>query len=211
LRHEAQYRLASGLEAGILGVMANSRNQFILSIMSRDRIGIVYEVSTAISELEGDIADLRQSVLRGYFTMILLASFPARVTGEAIRRQLAALYLPGMPSLEIAVKRADEVAVDKGQNGLENAYVLTASGPDRIGFVATVSAFCARHGINILDLSTAVRNGLYTMILLVDLEACPEDVGTVRQALERFGREAGLRVVLQHYDVFRATNEVSIL
>jgi predicted amino acid-binding ACT domain protein len=179
--------------------------------MSRDRIGIVYEVSTAISELKGDIADLRQSVLRGYFTMILLASFPSTVTEDAIRERLAALNLAGVPSLEIAVQRADEVVSGSGREALQNAYVLTASGPDRIGFVATVSAFCARHGINILDLSTAVRNGAYTMILLVDLEGCPEDIGTVRQALERFGQENGLRVVLQHYDVFRATNEVSVL
>ena len=192
-------------------MMTNPQSQFVLSIMSRDRIGIVYEVSTAISELEGDIADLRQSVLRGYFTMILLASFPATVTEDAIQERLAALDLDGVPSLEIAVKRADEVAPDNGTCALENAYVLTASGSDRIGFVATVSAFCARHGINILDLSTAVRNGSYTMILLVDLEGCPEDIGTVRQALGRFGREHDLQVVLQHYDVFRATNEVSIL
>ncbi len=40
--------------------------------MSRDGIGIVYAVSHAISRMVGDIADLRQSVLRGYFTMILL-------------------------------------------------------------------------------------------------------------------------------------------
>jgi predicted amino acid-binding ACT domain protein len=189
--------------------MIDTKNEFVVSIMSRDRIGIVYEVSTAISELEGDIADLRQSVLRGYFTMILLASFPAAITEDAIRRRLAALSLAGVPSLEVAIKRAEGITSAETEDDLCDAYVLTASGPDRIGFVATVSAFCARHGINILDLSTAVRNGSYTMILLVDLEGCPEDIGEVRRALERFGRESALRVVLQHYDVFRATSHVA--
>ena len=45
--------------------------------MSIDRIGIVHEISRAISELQGNIADIRQSVLCGYFSMILLAAFPA--------------------------------------------------------------------------------------------------------------------------------------
>ena len=60
--------------------MPEQAKLFFLSISSRDRIGIVYQVSSAISELGGDIADLRQSVLRGHFTMILLASFPDTVT-----------------------------------------------------------------------------------------------------------------------------------
>ena len=69
--------------------MSETGNQFVISIMSRDRVGIVYEISKAISELDGNIADIRQSVLCGYFTMILLASFPDAVNQRAIERKLA--------------------------------------------------------------------------------------------------------------------------
>ena len=188
--------------------MVNTSQEFVISITSRDRIGIVYDVSSAISELRGDIADLRQSVLRGYFTMILIASFPAEVAAETIRRRLVALNTPGKPPLEIFVTRAEGVAVEEA--GMpENAYVLTASGRDRIGFVATVSSFCAGNQINILDLSTAVAGGSYTMMLLVDLSRC--DTGEIRRRLKQFGQETGFDVVLQHYDIFKATHEVSIL
>ena len=47
--------------------------------MSRDRVGIVRDVSAAVRDLHGDIADLSQTVLRGYFTMILLVTFPGDV------------------------------------------------------------------------------------------------------------------------------------
>jgi glycine cleavage system transcriptional repressor len=180
--------------------MADTGQQFVISVTSRDRIGIVRDVSSAISGLRGDIADLRQSVLCGYFTMILIASFPAGVTAATIRARLAAVNTPDRPALEITV---DEPGV------LENAYVLTASGPDRIGFVATVSSFCASHQINILDLSTAVADGSYIMMLLVDLSRC--DTGDIRRRLKQFGRENGFKVVLQHYDIFKATHEVSTL
>jgi predicted amino acid-binding ACT domain protein len=191
--------------------MPESSKQFFLSISSRDRIGIVYQVSSAISELDGDIADLRQSVLRGYFTMILLASFPPAVSLREIEARLDALNVAGLPPLLFSVLPADEMP-DPGTDGVpKDAYVLTASGQDRIGFVAAVSAFCARNGINILDLSTAVADGAYTMILLVDLAKCPDDVGTLRLKLDRFQDEMELQVVLQHYAILAATNEVSIL
>jgi glycine cleavage system transcriptional repressor len=188
--------------------MADTGQQFVISVTSRDRIGIVRDVSSAISGLRGDIADLRQSVLCGYFTMILIASFPAEVTAETIRARLAAVNTPGRPALEITVNPVEGAAVDEA-GALENAYVLTASGPDRIGFVATVSSFCASHQINILDLSTAVADGSYIMMLLVDLSRC--DTGDIRRRLKQFGRETGFKVVLQHYDIFKATHEVSTL
>ncbi len=43
--------------------MNSKQHQYVISIMSRDRVGIVHEVSQAISDLEGNIAEIRQSVL----------------------------------------------------------------------------------------------------------------------------------------------------
>jgi ACT domain-containing protein len=143
--------------------------------------------------------------------MILLASFPTTVTRSTIEQRLGSLNVAGLPALHVSVLPADDVPDTDVESALENAYVLTASGQDRIGFVATVSAFCAQNGLNILDLSTAVDNGSYTMILLVDLAQCPEDVGGLRHKLDGFQQETGLQVVLQHYAILAATNEVSIL
>jgi len=186
--------------------MSQERSQFVITVMSQDRVGIVAQVSSAISGMEGDIADLRQSVLRGYFTMILIASFPEAMTAEHVRERLADLNTGETPELEITAKPVEDVPAEDAVP-LDNAYVLTASGEDRIGFVAAVSSFCAQHEINILDLSTAVDDELYIMILLVDLSRCG-DVGAIRCQLDRFAQETGLNTVLQHHDIFRATNEV---
>ncbi len=192
------------------------RKQFVISVLSRDRVGIIAQVSSAVSSLQGDIADLRESVLRGYLTMIFLVTFPGEQTAEALRERLQALNTPDQPRLDFLVQPADDAAppdqpgVPPNAGGKEHRYVLTASGRDRIGFVATVSSFCARHNINILDLSTAVTDGSYIMILLVDLSRCP-DLAEIRRQLKAFGQESGLCLVLQHYDIFKATNEVSVL
>lgn len=186
--------------------------QFVITILSRDRVGIIADVSGAISVLEGDIADLRESVLRGYLTMILLATFPPSQTAQAIQQSLQAINIrrADRPPLDVIVRTADD-ALPPGQSNIpDGTYVLTATGSDRIGFVASVSDFCARHNINILDLSTAVSEGAYTMILLVDLSE-RGDVADIRRQLQAFGQESGLNLVLQHYAIFKATNEIGLI
>ena len=60
----------------------------MVSVMSRDQVGIVSEISQAIQLLEGNLADVRQSVLRDYFTMTLLVEFPSAVSPERLRAAL---------------------------------------------------------------------------------------------------------------------------
>jgi glycine cleavage system transcriptional repressor len=189
--------------------MSEPQEQFVISIMSRDRVGIVYEVSKAISELGGNIADIRQSVLCGYFTMILLASFPRHVTQRAIERKLSGVDAHSETPIDAVVEKVEEIALTSFSPKPENAYVLTATGTDKIGFVATVTSFCAQHHINILDLSTTVSEGSYVMILLLDLNHSVP-ISEVRNDLHQFAQETGLKVVLQHYDIFRAVSEINL-
>ena len=189
--------------------MSDTQEQFVISIMSRDRVGIVYEISKALSELNGNIADIRQSVLCGYFTMILLVSFPSKVTQRAIERKLAEVDAHSETAIDTVVKKIKEASPVSPIPIPENAYVLTATGVDRIGFVATVSSFCVKHNINIFDLSTTVSGNDYVMILIVDLHQCAS-INDVRRDLHQFSEETGLRLVLQHHDIFRAVNEINL-
>ena len=181
--------------------------EFVISMMSRDRVGIVYEVSKAISDLGGNIADVRQSVLCGYFTMILLAAFPSEISQKDIKRKLAEVDSKSETTFDVAVKLVQTDTLETFASLPEHTYVLTAKGTDQIGLVATVSEFCSRHSINILDLSTTVSDGAYVMILLIDMSRC--SIGDVRSDLPGFMQQTGLNVVLQHHDIFRAVNEVN--
>jgi glycine cleavage system transcriptional repressor len=189
--------------------MSQSQNHYVISIMSRDHVGIIHEVSKALQDLNGNIADARQSVLCGYFTMLLLASFPADVTRRDIERKLAEADAHSESALEATVRQADETTLTLFAPQPENTYVLTASGADRVGIVATVSGFCVQHQINILDLSTAISDGDYVMILLVDLNQ-HVSIGAVRNDLQVLARKTGLKMVLQHHDIFKAVNEINL-
>ena len=181
--------------------------EYIISITSLDRIGIVYDISGAISSLNGNITDSRQSVMCGYYTMIFRASFPAVVSRRDIERKLSEVDARSETAIN-AVVHPVELPLP-APTAPENYYVLTATGPDHIGFVATVASFCVQHKINIIDLSTTLSDGDFVMILVVDLGCCPS-IHELRQALAVFAAENELKMVLQHHDIFKAVNEISL-
>ena len=189
--------------------MSEAQEQFVISIMSRDRVGIIYEISKALGELGGNIADVRQSVLCGYFTMILLASFPPNVTKRAVERKLSEVDAYSETVIESAVKQVEESAITSFSPTPENAYVLTVTGTDHVGIVEEVAHFCVLHNINILDLSTTVSDGAYVMVLVLDLDCC-DSINVFRRDLQDLARATGLKLVLQHYDIFRAVNEINL-
>ncbi|MEI6290340.1 MAG: ACT domain-containing protein [Chloroflexota bacterium] len=188
--------------------MTKPPDEYLISITSRDRIGIVYEIARAISELEGNIADSRQSLLCGYYTMLMRCAFPAYVTQQAIQAKLSAVSSQSKTKLFSIVIPSEQTELDKSGTDLKSKYVLTISGPDHIGFIANVAAFCVSHQINILDLSTTESDGEYVMILLVDIgNTNSEDL---RQSIKIFSHENSLNMVLQHYDIFKAVNEINL-
>lgn len=178
----------------------NSEKSMVITVMDRDRPGIVAEVTEAIGGLGGDLADLSQTVLCGYFTMILVAEFPPAVDAEQIERALAT-----GGSSHVHVVCATDLPPEKTDSS--HVYVLSAIGRNRIGLVARVSRFCFDRGVNILDLASHAENGLYTMMLQIDLAGIAS-IETFERELAAFGRHADLNIVLQHNDIFRATNEI---
>ncbi len=188
--------------------MAEPQQQYVISIMCRDRVGLVYEITSAISELGGNIADLRQSVLCGYFTMILLAAFPADVEKRTIERKFAEVDSKSETVIDTAVEKVPS-QTPTADTAPQIVYVLTATGSDRVGLVATVTGFCAEHNILILDASTAVSADEYVMILMIELNDRTV-IGQVRTELQQYAQANNLKVVLQHHDIFQAVNEINL-
>lgn len=175
--------------------------------MAPDRVGIIHDITRTIADLEGNLTDIRQQVLQGYFSMILYGSFPDKVPPETIREQLLAVDTNN--PFEISIKPVIEAMPIPAAPAPADSYVLTARGVDRIGFVALVSGFCTEHDINILDLSTTSTGETYTMMLLVDLNRC-STLEELRTDLEQFNRQHDLSLLLQHHDIFTATNEIQL-
>ena len=179
-------------------------NHYVISIMTRDRVGIIADVTALLRNLGSNLADLSQTVQGGYFTMIVLAAFPDTVSAEQIRAALVALDKEDPFEVGIKLRKPQPQLAASGE---ENRYVLTAVGPDKSGLVAALSGFLREKGINIEDLSTLVEGDKYWMILQVCLP--PQmPVAKLKRSLKLAMADVGISAELQHHDIFRATNEV---
>ena len=58
--------------------------------------------------------------------------------------------------------------------------IITVLGSDRSGIVAAVASALARHDVNILDISQTILQGIFTMTMLVDLQAADVDFSAVQ-------------------------------
>lgn len=173
--------------------------------MSRDRTGIVADITGAIYELGGDLADLNQSTLGGYLTMILFAAFDAPVTPDMLTDKIAEIDSP--TRLDVVVREVvDPVAQDSSELP-GRTYIMTTQGVNRKGIVYGISSFCFENDINIMDLATAIKDDTYTMVLQLDLSAVAS-IAEVRRKLQKYADKNELQVVLQHHDLFKVTNEI---
>jgi glycine cleavage system transcriptional repressor len=176
---------------------------YIVTVTAADRVGIVYSVSGALRDQQGNIVELSQTVLRGYFTIILAVSFP----DPRDPRQLAeAISEAGKRfRLTVAVIEAkDETLVPQVLHG--ERFILTVLGADRPGSIHGIAGCLASHGVNIVDLHARVDGERFSLVMEAFL---PADLspGVVRAELERFGRDLGLDVYVQHENIFLATSE----
>lgn len=64
----------------------------ILTVIGRDRSGIIARTSTLLYKHEANIEDLTQTILSGYFTMVMLLDLSAMTASfEELQAQLNAL------------------------------------------------------------------------------------------------------------------------
>ncbi|BHH81729.1 glycine cleavage system transcriptional repressor [Desulforhopalus sp. 52FAK] len=184
------------------------RKQMIISVMSKDRPGIIASITGAIFRLNGDVADLNQTVLCGYLTMILSATFEDDVTKEDLHAAIS--HVKTESKFEVSIKEippSEELTTDGVP---EETYILTVQGPNRGGIVHDISQFCFEHNVNIFDLATTLKDGQYTMALQLDLKNCSCKMIELQARLEEYATNNGLTVMMQHNDIFQVTNEITL-
>ena len=86
--------------------------------------------------------------------------------------------------------------------------ILTVLGKDKAGIIATVSTILAENNINIEDISQTVMQGYFTMIMLVNLENSKVSFSELVELTSKKGEEIGVKIILQHEDIFNSMHRV---
>ena len=86
--------------------------------------------------------------------------------------------------------------------------VVTVTGKDKVGIIATASAECAKYGANIVDISQTVLDGYFAMIMLVSLEGLAVDFATFSDAMSKAGGANGVDIRVMHEDIFNTMHRI---
>jgi glycine cleavage system transcriptional repressor len=179
---------------------------YVLDVMSDDHPGIVAAVTSAVESLGGNIDACSQTVLGGYFTLIMIVSSPQSVDPQVLVDRVretdggANFQVLARPALPAEARPVCEKS---------DRFVITAFGKDQPGIVRRFSQYLAGKDINIVDLYGDRKDEEFVLIGQLEVPA-HWDIRMLQTDLEQMGDELGFTVKLQHENVFVATNQLRL-
>ena len=84
----------------------------------------------------------------------------------------------------------------------KNTAVISVIGKDRVGIIAGVATLLSQNDINIKDISQTILDGIFTMIMMVDLKDNDIENSDIVDKLNALGEELGVTITIQHTDLF---------
>lgn len=86
--------------------------------------------------------------------------------------------------------------------------VITVTGKDSVGIIASVSNECAKYDANIVDISQSVLSEYFAMIMLADIDKLSVPFSDFVDAMAVLGKDKGLSVQVMHEDIFNTMHHI---
>jgi glycine cleavage system regulatory protein len=158
----------------------------VLTIMGKDRPGLVKNLSKIITDHGGDWLDSHLAEVAGYFGGLLQVSVPEE-KADALSDALGNLKSEG---LEVLLMPSSEVDIPPDSLELQ----LSVVGNDRPGIVSHVTDVIASHGANLLALETeyssAPMSGQEIFNAMATIQLPSEDsLAAIRSDLEKIASD----------------------
>jgi glycine cleavage system transcriptional repressor len=154
---------------------------FALTIIGRDRPGIVSQVTEALYSLGCNIADSSCSILGGQFAMILIIAHPEFSDKESFGDAFTTLEESGLSVFLRTLKPGGE----KHTKIEGEICMISVYGADKPGIVYRVSKELGEHKVNITDLNTKLVGSDDRPVYVMMLEAIlpegmePEEIESI--------------------------------
>ncbi len=183
--------------------MKNETNRYVISVLIADRPGILQDVTSTVTELGANIDGIRQTVVAGYFTVMLTATLPTQVSATDVQQRMLKSFPSGDASITVVAYDYTR-ALAKRHN---ERYMVTLTGDDHTGILQAVTKFFAERNINIEDWNVEFSGAHITHVGQISV---PEmlDVHQVQIEFRHLAQKLQLNAGMQHEGIFRAISEV---
>lgn len=86
--------------------------------------------------------------------------------------------------------------------------IVTVVGKDTVGIIYSVSGVLSENNVNILDISQTILDGMFTMMMIVDVEKSEHDIVVLSDLLTKLGEKIGVEIKIQLTDIFEAMHRI---
>ncbi len=86
--------------------------------------------------------------------------------------------------------------------------VVTVVGRDTVGILAKITAVCAEHNANVIDVTQSVMQDLFTMVMLLDISKINSDFSELQNMLYGLGDRIGMKIHVMHEDIFNSMHHI---
>ena len=182
----------------------------LVTILGRDRPGIIYQASRVLAEFKLNIVEASQTTLLGEFAGLFSCALPENFEladlDQALERELAD---SGLAHVLREVKAGEAPFSAQGHH---EPYVVTIRGLDRLGLIPEFAGVLSGFDINI-DTLRAVSlphdQAGPKVVMFFELSV-PKEVNqsALRQALGLAADSLEMEMSLQHRDIFEAIHRL---
>ncbi len=170
---------------------------YSVSAIGPDSVGLVENLSHAVTTAQGNIVDFRQDVIHGLFTVTMIVDLSA--SSLRLEDFKTAMEQAGEDTgLQINVSKY----LPRTMSGERDHLGITLIGKDRPGVIAQVAKDLSRHNINI-ELSRAVgREDIFVMDLITCLGKSTLPLENLQKIVRHHMHSLGIQTMFQTEDVF---------
>lgn len=86
--------------------------------------------------------------------------------------------------------------------------VISVLGKDTVGIIAKICTNLAANKVNVLDISQTILDGLFNMMMIVDIAGCDKDLATIQEELDTIGSELGVNIKAQRTEIFEKMHRI---
>jgi len=80
--------------------------------------------------------------------------------------------------------------------------IITVTGRNNTGIIYRVSKVLAENKVDILDITQTIVQGIFNMMMIVDVSSCVIPFDELSSALQGAGVEMGVRILCQKEEIF---------
>jgi phosphoserine phosphatase len=166
----------------------------VITVLGKDRPGLVAELTCEISGIKGNIVDIEQSVIRGLFSMFMLVDLSSTTLSyDEFSKRL--IVLSKKLNVDITLSAYGKYDGDHlpKKRDLDNVTIM---GKDKPGIVTAISSALYETGTNIERIKMVARGDLLVMEMTVDRKK-KTDQSALREKLRSVGERIGMDIVVQ--------------